>query len=54
MGLDKEHVCRTHRPRQQCSDGGKGGHAGWAKVGVGTSVIVSTITIVKKRVALKQ
>lgn len=29
--------------------GGKGGRAGWAKVGMGTSVIVSTITIKLKK-----
>ena len=32
-GLDKEHVCITHRHRQQCGDGQREGSKAWKKVG---------------------
>ena len=52
-GLAKEHICMTHRHRQQCSDGyivGKGWEwgAGWRQAKgrkMGVSLIVSTIKI---------
>ena len=51
-GVAKDHICVTHRHRQQCGDGQREG-VGWVEVvgkgsKTGTSVIVSTIQVFLK------
>ena len=46
-GLDKEHVCLTHRHRQQCGDGQREGAGVW-KRGAKRGKIMSIIKIKKK------
>ena len=51
-GLAKEHICITHRHRQQCGDGQREGGTEWRRakgVKMGASVTVSIMKIKKKK-----